>query len=169
MPFCTPRFSWHSSRIPPTCACGVRIVAVITGSSIFSMRVDVGSFDGVSISCVTPSLVVTRYSTPGARRDEILVELALEALLHDSMCSIPRNPQRKPKPSAADVSGSKKNEASFSRSFFERFRQLRVLRAFDRVQAREDHRLHFLEAGKRRGGRAPASVIVSPIFASARF
>ena len=33
------------------------------------------------------------------------------------MCSRPRKPQRKPKPSAADVSGSKKNDASFSRSF----------------------------------------------------
>ena len=32
------------------------------------------------------------------------------------MWSRPRNPQRNPNPSAADVSGSKKNEASFNRS-----------------------------------------------------
>ena len=34
-----------------------------------------------------------------------------------SKCRSPRNPQRKPKPSAIDVSGSKNREASFSCSF----------------------------------------------------
>ena len=55
-----PRFSWHSSRMPPTCSDGVRIIAVMIGSSIFSMRPVSGSFAGLSISCITPSVVVTR-------------------------------------------------------------------------------------------------------------
>jgi len=33
------------------------------------------------------------------------------------MCSSPKNPQRKPKPKASDVSGSKVKEASFNWSF----------------------------------------------------
>ena len=36
------------------------IIAVMTGSSNFAMRVISGSFDGLSISLVTPSVVVTR-------------------------------------------------------------------------------------------------------------
>ena len=60
MPFCTPRFSWQSERISPTCSEGVRIIAVMTGSSNFSMRPGSGSFAGLSISCSTPSVVVTR-------------------------------------------------------------------------------------------------------------
>ncbi len=33
------------------------------------------------------------------------------------MCSSPRNPQRNPKPSAVEFSGTNENDASFSRSF----------------------------------------------------
>ena len=44
----------------PTCSDGVRIIAVMTGSSIFSMRPGSGNFAGLSISCSTPSVVVTR-------------------------------------------------------------------------------------------------------------
>ena len=34
-----------------------------------------------------------------------------------SMCSMPRKPQRKPKPRATELSGSKESEASLSLSF----------------------------------------------------
>ena len=71
-----------------------------------------------------------------------------------SMWSSPRKPQRKPKPSASDVSGSKWNDASFSRSFSSASRSSRILAAFDRIEPGEDHRLHFLEAGERLERRA---------------
>ena len=60
MPFWTPRLSWQSERMPPTCSEGVRIIAVMIGSSNFTMRPVSGSFAGLSISCTTPSVVVTR-------------------------------------------------------------------------------------------------------------
>ena len=46
--------------MPPTYSAGVRIIAVMTGSSIVLMRPASGSFAGLSISCTTPSVVVTR-------------------------------------------------------------------------------------------------------------
>ena len=86
------------------------------------------------------------------------------------MCSRPRKPQRKPKPSAADVSGSKKNDASFRRSFSSASRSSAYFEPSTGIEPGEDHRLQFLEARKRRRRRAaPVSVIVSPIFASATF
>ncbi len=115
--FCTPRFSWHIFRIAPTCSDGVSIIAVMMGSSILSMRPASGSFEGLSISCTTPSVVVTRYRTPGAVVTRSMLNSRSSRSCTISMCSRPRNPHRKPKPSAADVSGSKKNDASFSRSF----------------------------------------------------
>jgi hypothetical protein len=46
--------------MPPTCSAGVRIMAVMTGSSITLMRPASGSLAGLSISCTTSSVVVTR-------------------------------------------------------------------------------------------------------------
>ena len=58
--FWTPRLSWQSCRIGPTNSDGVRIIAVMTGSSSLVMRPASGSLAGLSISCTSPSVVVTR-------------------------------------------------------------------------------------------------------------
>ena len=62
------------------------------------------------------------------------------------MCSMPRKPQRKPKPSATDVSGSHTSEASLSCSFSMLRAQLLVLGGIDRVDAGKYHRLHVGKA-----------------------
>ena len=92
--------------MPPTCSAGVRIIAVMTGSSIFLIRPASGSLAGLSISCTSPSVVVTRYSTPGAVVTRSMSNSRSSRSWTISMCSRPRKPQRKPKPSATEVSGS---------------------------------------------------------------
>ena len=64
------------------------------------------------------------------------------------MCSRPRKPQRKPKPSATELSGSKKNDESLRRKFFQRVAQQRVLVGVHGVEAGEDHGLEFFESGQ---------------------
>ena len=68
-----------------------------------------------------------------------------------SMCSRPRKPQRKPKPSAWVVSGSYESAASFERELLERVAQVRELVGVDREEAAEDHRLDLAVAGQRLG------------------
>ena len=101
----------------PTNSDGVSTVAVITGSSILAMVPASGSLAGLSISTMPPSVVVTRYRTPGAVVTRSMPNSRSSRSWTISMCSSPRKPQRNPKPSATDVSGSKKNAESFRRSF----------------------------------------------------
>ena len=85
------------------------------------------------------------------------------------MCSRPRKPQRKPKPSASDVSGSKKNDASFSRSFSSASRSSGYCDASTGYRPAKTIGFSSLKPGNGvRVGRA-ISVMVSPIFASATF
>src|SRR5439155_14277512 len=81
-PFCCPRFSSSNARIPPRCSSGVRIVARMAGSSIFTSRPGSGIFAGESISVTLPSVVVT---IPHARRrgDQIEIEFAFQTFLHN--------------------------------------------------------------------------------------
>ena len=118
------------------------------------MRPASGSFDGLSTSCVSPSVVVTRYSTPGAVVTRSTSNSRSSRSCTISMCSRPRKPQRNPKPSAADVSGSNANAASFNFSFSSASRSSGILVPFDGIEPGEHHRLHFLEAGEGLGGRA---------------
>ena len=71
------------------------------------------------------------------------------------MCSRPRKPQRKPNPSACEVSGSIRERGVVERQALERVAQVLVAVGLDRIQAGEDHRLHLAIAGQRLGGRAP--------------
>src|SRR4051812_23617629 len=83
------------------------------------------------------------------------------------MCSSPRKPQRKPKPSAADVSGSRKNDASLRRSFSSASRSSAYFEPS--IGYNPAKTIGFISLKPGNGvvvGRA-ASVIVSPIFASA--
>ena len=141
--------------MPPTCSAGVRIIAVMTGSSIFAMRPASGSFAGLSISCTSPSVVVTRYSTPGAVVTRSMSNSRSSRSWTISMCSRPRKPQRKPKPSADRRLRLVEERRVVQPQLLERVAQLGVLVALDRIQPGEHHRLQLLEAGKRLGvGRA---------------
>src|SRR5712664_3746624 len=65
-----------------------------------------------------------------------------------SMCSSPRKPQRNPKPKATELSGSKKNDESFSRNF-SRASRPGVLVRIHGIKAGENHGLDFFKAGQR--------------------
>ena len=66
-----------------------------------------------------------------------------------SMCRSPKKPQRKPKPSATEVSGSKERDASFSCSFSKRVPQVGIAGAVRRVDAAEHHGHRLAVAGQR--------------------
>ena len=82
------------------------------------------------------------------------------------MWSSPRNPQRKPNPSAADVSGSQKNDASFSRSFSSASRSCGYSLPSTGYSPAKTIGLLTLKPGNGASVRREASVIVSPICAS---
>ena len=104
----TPRRSWQSPITAPMPSCGTRIVARTNGSSMMSMLVGGGSSRrrvarrGPRRSCRVHPVLDVRGRSPAARGRT----RARGARCTISMCSRPRNPQRKPKPSACDVSGS---------------------------------------------------------------
>ena len=110
----TPRLSLHSSIIPPTYSEGTIILAETIGSSATDISSGEGYTAGLSIYDVIPSFVVILYITLGA----VVTRSRLNSRsMRSSIISIwrsPRNPQRKPKPSAILVSGSNVSEASLS-------------------------------------------------------
>ena len=73
-----------------------------------------------------------------------------------SRWSRPRKPQRKPKPSAALLSISKREAGVVEAQLADAFAQLLEVGRVDREQAAEHHRLDFLEAGQRLGRAALA-------------
>ena len=90
---------------------GVRMVAVMTGSSIFAMRTGVGQLRRVvDLVHARRRSSSRRSDTPGAVVIRSRSNSRSSRSWTISMCSRPRKPQRNPKPSAVDVSGSKKNE-----------------------------------------------------------
>ena len=68
------------------------------------------------------------------------------------MCSSPRKPQRKPKPSAVDVSGSYVQPGVVELQLLERVAQRLVLVGVRRIEPGEHHRLHVAVARQRLGG-----------------
>ncbi len=82
------------------------IVARMMGSRISSIVDGSGSFEGFSISVTAPSRVFTWYTTVGAVVMRSMSYSRSSRSCTMSMCSRPRKPQRKPKPSACEVSGS---------------------------------------------------------------
>ena len=58
-------------------------MAVIIGSSILGIELGGGNFVGLSTSITSPAVVVMRYSHARRGGDQVDVEFALEALLHD--------------------------------------------------------------------------------------
>ena len=72
-----------------------------------------------------------------------------------SMCSSPRKPQRNPNPSAVEDSGSKKNEASFSRSFSSDYGSRLRLQHWDNARKQGDTAARNLLGGKEPYVRTP--------------
>jgi len=97
------------------------------------------------------------------------LELALEALLMISMCSRPRKPQRKPKPRATELSGSKKKEESLSLKFFQSIAEQVCSCEIDRIDAGEDHGLDLSKPGRAAAAGRASSVMVSPTRVSETF
>ena len=119
------------------------------GSSIFSMRPVSGSLDGLSISWTTPSVVVTRYSTPGAVVTRSIVELALEPLLDDLHVQQAEEPAAEAEAERGRRFRLEEERRVVQPQLLQRVAQLRVLAAFDGIEPGEDHRLADLEPGKR--------------------
>jgi hypothetical protein len=103
---CVPRFCVQSVMTGPTYSCGMMMVARITGSRISSILDGSGSFDGFSMSITVPSRIATWYTTVGAVVMSSMPYSRSSRSWTMSMCRSPRKPQRKPKPSAVEVSGS---------------------------------------------------------------
>ena len=117
MPWCVPRRSWQSSMIWPMYSFGARIEARMYGSRTSAMRAGSGMSVGLWTGITAPSVSVTSNSTDG------IVAISSRSYSRSSrsrtmsMCSRPRKPQRKPNPSASEVSGSHDSAASLSVSF----------------------------------------------------
>ena len=133
------------------------------------MRAGSGIFAGLSTSCTSPSVVVTRYNTPGAVVTRSMSNSRSSRSCTISMCSSPRNPQRKPKPSAADVSGSKKSDASLRRSFSSASRSSGYSWPSTGYRPANTIGRSSLNPGYACAAGRAASVTVSPIFASSTF
>ena len=126
--FWMPRFSWHSSRMPPTCSAGVSIIAVMIGSSIFvDAARDPAASTGCRFPCTSPSVVVTRYSTPGAVVIEVQVELALEPLLDDLHVQQAEEPAAEAEPERRRRLGLEEERRVVQPQLLERLAQLGVL------------------------------------------
>ena len=125
----------------------------MTGSSNFAIRPVSGSFAGLSISLHLA--VGRRHAVEHARRrrDQVLVELALEPLLDDLHV-------QQAEEAAAEAEAERRRRLRLEEErrvvqpqLLERLAQLRVLAALDRIEPGEDHRLAVLEAGKGLGRR----------------
>ncbi|SKT93445.1 Uncharacterised protein [Mycobacteroides abscessus subsp. abscessus] len=109
MPPSSPRRDWHSSMIEPMNSLGAITVVLTTGSNTDRILPS-GQMDGLvtiipGSSAVIPS-VITRYTTLGAVEMRSRLNSRSRRSRVISMCSNPRKPQRNPKPSATEVSGS---------------------------------------------------------------
>ena len=113
----SPRFCCASSMIGPMYSVGVSTVTLTYGSWIAMTLFESGIADGLSTTSTRPSSSSTRYSTFGAVATSDRSYSRSRRSRTISMCRSPRNPQRNPKPSAPDVSGSYVNDESLSRSF----------------------------------------------------
>ncbi len=92
-------------------------LTVTIGSRMFSIRLGSGILAGFSTISLVLSRMSTSYTTVGAVVMRSMSNSRSRRSCTISMCSRPRKPQRKPKPSACDTSGSYCRDASLSLSF----------------------------------------------------
>src|SRR3990172_2260157 len=113
-----PRRFLVSSISAPMCWLGVTICTRTQGSEMVSISPAPGSSAGLSTtSSALPSRSLTRYLTEGAEAMRSRSNSRSSRSWMISMWSRPRKPQRKPKPSATELSGWKLIEASLRWSF----------------------------------------------------
>src|SRR5690606_24788590 len=95
------------------------MVALIKGSSTRSNFEGSGKSDGLlTTNGVSGSfLVYAKYETLGTVVITVMLNSRSKRSWIISMCNIPKNPQRKPNPNAADDSGSNTNDESFNCNF----------------------------------------------------
>ncbi len=149
MDFCTPRLSWQSCRIAPTCSDGVSIIAVMIGSSIFSIR--------PGIRQLRRAVDLLHHAVRGGhavenarrRRDEIHAEFPLEPLLDDLHVEQSQEPAPEPESERRGRLGLEEERGVVEPQLLERVAQLRILASLDRIEPGEHHRLAHLEPGER--------------------
>src|SRR5690606_31270592 len=102
-----PRFSMHKLITCPTKSALVIIVALINGSSTRSNFDGSGKSEGLfTINRASGSfLVYAKYDTLGTVVITVMLNSRSKRSCIISMCNIPKNPQRKPNPKAAELSG----------------------------------------------------------------
>ena len=66
IPRYTPRRSWHKVIMEPTYSVVTMISALTIGSSMYSISLGSGRLDGLVSSIISPFVLYTRYTTPGA-------------------------------------------------------------------------------------------------------
>ena len=115
--FSTPRLSMQSLITAPRKSALVIICALIYGSSMVAIFVTSGRPDGLCTSSTSPEVVVMRYDTFGTVVITSISNSRYRRSWIISICNRPRKPQRKPKPSARELSGSNVSDASLSCSF----------------------------------------------------
>ena len=93
------------------------IVARMNGSRISAMRAGSGMSEGLWTTTSSPLVSVTSKPTDGIVASSSRSYSRSRRSRTMSMCSSPRKPARKPKPSASELSGSHERAASLSVSF----------------------------------------------------
>ena len=124
------------------------------GSSMISISPAEGIRAGLSTARTgPPPMGVTRYSTDGADAISSSENSRSRRSWTISMWRRPRNPQRKPKPRAIELSASNVKLGVVEVQLLHRVAKQRVVLARDRVDPREDEALGGQVAGQRRGRR----------------
>ena len=145
------------------------ISAFTIGSSIYSISDGSGRLDGFVNSIMVPSVLCTRYTTPGA----VVTKSRLNSLSNRSWItskwSSPKKPQRKPKPNAMEVSGSNCKAASFNCNFSKASRRSGYLAPSVGYNPQYTIGLTFLYPGNGASQGRFASVMVSPTRVSFTF
>ena len=89
----------------------------------------------------------------GRGGDQVDLELALQALLHDFEVQQAEKAAAEAEAERGGIFGLEAEGAVVEAQFFEGVAQQAVLVRFHRIEAREHHGLHFFEAGQRFGWR----------------
>ena len=141
-----------------------------------SMRAAGGSFAGFSTRDHLAVGLVDVVDDARRGRDEVEVELALEALLDDLHVEQPEEAAAEAEAERLARVGLEGERGVVQVQLLHRVAELRVVGAVGRVDPGEDHRLHVFEAGQRLGrgpwwcgplpGALTACVTVSPSFTS---
>ncbi|MNT18426.1 hypothetical protein D3C72_1536310 [compost metagenome] len=125
-----------------------------------------GMRDGLSTVITEPSRCSTSYTTDGAVVMMSMSNSRSRRSCTISMCNKPRKPQRKPKPSACDTSGSNISAASFSLSLSSESRSWSYSELSTGYRPANTCGFTSLKPGSADGAGLLASVTVSPTLAS---